>query len=233
MMVRKQVIKAIFYKQIKELVKNSEILILFFVYPLVGAIMSLAMKGQMQGSVMFTSIFATMHSVFTPIVTTAAIISEEKEKNTLRVLMMSTVKPLEYLASIGSFIFICTLFSGSLFLLIGNYTGVNACLFLLYLSVGTLLSIMIGMSIGVYTKNRMSANSLAVPIGLILSFFPMLGGFNQTISKVSRWLYTGQVSEWIAGSNRVTFKGILLIGVYAVIFSGLFVLLFRKNKWDD
>jgi ABC-2 type transport system permease protein len=231
-MIRKSVIKAIFSKQIKELIKNSEVLILFFVYPLVGVVMTVAMKEQMQGSLLFVGIFATMHSVFTPIVTTAAIISEEKEKNTLRVLMMATVKPLEYLVSIGSFLFICTLISGSLFIFLGEYALQEAVLFLIYLSVGSLLSILIGMSIGMYAKNTMAANSLAVPTGLFLSFLPMLAEFNQKVHAVSKMLYTGQVSQWIAKENTPSLGGMLLILFYLALFMGIFIYLFRKNKWE-
>ena len=41
----------------------------------------------------FTKLFAIMYIGMAPITSVAAIISEEKEKNTLRVLMMANVKP--------------------------------------------------------------------------------------------------------------------------------------------
>lgn len=49
--------------------------------------------------------FITMHIVMIPIINMANIIAEEKEKNTLRVLIMSNVKPMEYLIGIGLSVF--------------------------------------------------------------------------------------------------------------------------------
>lgn len=54
----------------------------------------------------FTRLFSTMYIGMAPLTAMAAIISEEKEKNTLRVLMMANVKPWQYLAGTGSYVFL-------------------------------------------------------------------------------------------------------------------------------
>ena len=49
----------------------------------------------------FVNMFAVMYIGMAPLVAMSAIISEEKEKNTLRVLMMADVTPGQYLAGTG------------------------------------------------------------------------------------------------------------------------------------
>ena len=135
-MIHAQTVSAIFCKQVKDVLKNTEVLILFIIYPVVAFVMTSAMSSTIGQELLFVSIFGVMHCVFAPIVTTATIISEEKEKNTLRTLIMSSVSPVEYLLSIGSFVLICTLVSGSSFILIGGYSGIDAVKLLAFMSIG-------------------------------------------------------------------------------------------------
>lgn len=227
-----QTLNAIFYKQIKDVFKNTQVLILFFIYPLIAFVMTSAMSSQMGNNTFFVSVFGTMHCIFTPIVTTAAIISEEKEKNTLRVLIMSNVSSLEYLLSIGGFVLLCTLITGSSFIGIGNYNVTEAFVFLGSMCVGSILSIILGMAIGAYCKNMMGANGIAVPIGMLFAFMPMLAAFSSGIEKVSRFTYGQQISNLIADTREISLKGIGIIIANLIVFAVAFVIVFKKNKLD-
>ena len=99
-------ITAVFLKQIKETFRNKTILIQFLMFPVMVIIMENAIKLENMPEHFFVKLFAVMFVGMAPLTCMSAIISEEKEKNTLRALMMSNVKPFENLFGVGSYVFI-------------------------------------------------------------------------------------------------------------------------------
>lgn len=235
-MDRIRIISAIFQKQMKDLLKNMQVLILFFVYPLVALIMTTAMSGsdEFGSEIFFVSIFSAMHCIFTPIVSIVSIISEEKEKNTLRALIMSNVKSTDYLIGTGGFVFIFTVLSSFIFLFAADFTLGSMLKFIIAISIACVCSIVLGLSIGGFSKNMTSANAIAVPVGLIFSFLPMLSGFNEKIAEVSKFTYGYQVSNLISNEGyNIGFLDWSIILLNLVIFILMFILVFRRNKLED
>ncbi len=231
-MIRIQNIISLFTKQAKDVTKNIPVLVLFIIYPCISLIMIQAMQKEVDMGTLFLSIFATMHSVFTPIVTTASIISEEKEKNTLRVLIMSNVTLKEYFFSIGGFVLTATVITGSFFLFMLEQTFGKSLLFLLFLSIGSVISIILGMCIGLYSKNTSAANGLAVPFGMLFAFMPMLSSFNKSIEMVSKFTYGQQISYLLEG-EKATPLGIIILLINVVVFSLLAALLYRRSLSEE
>lgn len=215
---------ALWRNQIKDVIKNREVLILFFVYPLVAAVMDSAIPSQYAQGNMFIAMFGTMHVVFTPIVAATALIAEEREKHTLKVLMMSNVKPFEYLISVGGFIFGCTMITGVSFVFLGGYEGSDVVKVLVAMAVGCLCSMVLGGAIGMSSKSMTGANATAVPLGLLLSFGPLLSGFNEDIRKVSRVLYSQQISDLMnaPGNSDGTVERVIVIAVNFLVVLVLF-----------
>lgn len=79
---------AIFRKQTKDTLKNKTVLIQFAMFPILTLVMSNAVKIDGRPANFFVNLFATMYVEMAPLTSIAAIISEEKENNTLRVLLM-------------------------------------------------------------------------------------------------------------------------------------------------
>lgn len=235
-MSRMRIILGIFEKQAKDLLKNLQVLILFFVYPIVALIMTSAMSGSIDFNygTFFIATFATMHSIFSPIVATVSIISEEKEKNTLRALIMSNVKPTDYLISVGGFVFICTMLTGLIFLLADAFSLETILRFLLSMSIGTICSIILGLSIGAYSKNMATANAISVPIGMIFAFLPMLASFNEKIANFSKFTYGYQISKLISSDSLIiAFTDWMAILVNLIVFIFMFIIVFKRNKLED
>ena len=74
---------AIIKKQLKDTLKNKTVLIQFIMFPMLTLIMNhtIAIDGMPEN--FFVNLFATMYIGMAPLTSIAAIIAEEKEKNTL------------------------------------------------------------------------------------------------------------------------------------------------------
>lgn len=218
-------------KQIKDTLKNLPVLVLFIVYPCIALIMTNAIN-QEGTDTLFVGIFATMHCVFTPIVAMASVLSEEKETNTLRVLIYSNVRLSEYFLSVGGFILLADLLTGCFFLAAIPLTPQHGIQLLLSMVIGCLISLVFGICIGLYAKNASSANALAVPFGMIFSFLPMLASFNTSIKKFSSFTYGQQVNYLITGES-IQLNGILIILANAALFLILSAYLYRKSVSEE
>lgn len=200
-------IRAILWKQIKDTVKNKTILIQFLMFPLLTIIMENAVSIQDLPRQFFTNLFAIMYVGMAPLTSAAAIISEEKEKNTLRVLQMCNVRAGEYL--IGNAIYVvCICMVGSLVMgIAGGYGGKDLLLFLPVMFVGHCCSFLLGATAGVFSKNQMMATSITVPIMLVLVFLPMLSMFNDTIGKLAKYIFTQQLFLLISDLQNLKITG--------------------------
>ena len=115
-------ISVIFLKQLKDTLKNKAILIQFVMFPLMAVIMENTVKFGDMPEKFFVKLFSVMFVGMAPLTCISAIISEEKEKNTLRTLMMSNVKPLEYLCGIGSYVWLMCMAGTAVFAVCGGFT---------------------------------------------------------------------------------------------------------------
>lgn len=223
-------IYAIWKKQIKDTLKNKEILIQFILFPLLTAVMQRSMNIEGMPENYFISLFATMYIGMAPLTAMAAILSEEKERGTLRVLLMSNVKAGEYLIGTGGYVLmICTL--GALFFgILGHYRGADLAGFVLAMCVGILISLLLGAAIGVRSKGQMAATSIAVPVMMVLSFLPMLASFNEKIAKVSKFLFSQQCSKIMEGigSHAAKAESMVIIGANFLVVILLFTFCYRR-----
>lgn len=217
-------IRAILWKQFKDTVKNKTVLIQFIMFPCMTIIMENVINIQGMPEHFFAGLFAVMYIGMAPLTSIAAVMSEEKEKNTLRVLQMCNVTAFEYL--IGNAIYIVSVcMTGSLVIgLAGRYTGSALFYFLLISFLGHNISMLLGAMIGLISKNQMAATSVSIPVMMIFSFLPMLSMFNETIKNIAKYIYSEQLSILINSLDRIHINAenvmILLcnIGIIAVLF---------------
>ena len=85
-------IKAVMYKQFCDTLKNKLLLLLIFMYPVLAYIFYFLLKDTQEAVNIVIPIFITMHIIMAPIVCMSSIISEEKEKNTIKVLLFSGIR---------------------------------------------------------------------------------------------------------------------------------------------
>lgn len=222
----------IIQKQLLDTLKNKPILIQFILFPLFSIIMTYAIQIQEMPENFFVNLFATMYIGMAPLVSISAIISEEKEKNTLRVLLMADVSPTQYLIGIGSYVFFMCIMGGMVFcFLLNNVTNIQRMFFLFIMGIGIITSIIIGACIGVGSKNQMSATSVTIPVMMIFSFMPMLSMFNDKIQKVSKIIYSEQIRNLINNleNGRNYMENIAVIIINIILFGILFCVLYKKR----
>lgn len=144
---------AILWKELKDTIKNKTILIQFLMFPCMTIIMESAISIEGMPEHFFVNLFSSMYIGMAPLTSVASIISEEKEKNTLRVLQMSNVKAFEYLISNAVYV-VSVCMVGSLIMgLAGGYRGTELLILLVIMLVGHLISTIVGATIGVASKN--------------------------------------------------------------------------------
>ena len=223
-------ISAILWKQIKDTLKNKTILIQFLMFPIMTIIMENAIEIDNMPEHFFATLFASMFIGMAPLTAMSSIISEEKEKNTLRVLLMSNVKPLSYLAGVGIYVFVMCMIGACVIGFASGYKGNVLLIFILIMAIGILVSILTGAVIGTMSKNQMMATSVMLPVMMIFSFIPMLSMFNETIKKFGKVIYTQQISTMLNSVNEFEIKTepILVIVITIVVAALAFVFAYKK-----
>ncbi len=221
----------IFRKQISDTLKNKTVLIQFLMFPVLVVIFENAVKIEDMPEHFFVKLFAAVFVGMAPLTCMSAIISEEKEKNTLRVLMMSNVKPAEYLAGTGVYVFLMCMAGTAVFAAVGGYSGAGLARFIAVMSAGIILSELTGAVIGIMCRNQMTATSVTVPVMMILSFLPMLSMFNDTIRSAAQVTYSQQISELIngIGVSDVSAGSLAVIAGNLALAVILFIAAYRKK----
>lgn len=222
---------AVFRKQIKDTFKNKTVLIQFVMFPVLTLIMNRTIEIDGMPKNFFVYLFATMYIGMAPLTSTASIIAEEKEKNTLRVLMMSNVKPYEYLSGIGSYVWLACMLGATVICAAGSYEIKTGIVFMAIMAIGILSSLLVGAAIGTWSKTQMVATSMVVPVMMIFSFMPMLSLFNTTIAKVAKYIYSEQISLLLQqiSSMHITAENILIIAVNMLLAAVLFAVAYKRS----
>lgn len=223
-------IAAIFKKQVKDTLKNKTVLIQFLMFPVLTLIMSRAVKIDGMPENFFVKLFAVMYVGMAPLTSMAAVIAEEKEKNTLRVLLMSNVRPYEYLLGVGSYIWLACMAGAGVICASGSLGLRESGLFMAVMAVGILASMLIGAAVGIFSKTQMMATSITIPVMMVFSFLPMLSLFNATIAKIAKIVWSEQISRMLdqIGSGRIQTASIGIVSVNVILFVALFIAAYRK-----
>lgn len=226
------VIKAIIIKQFKDILKNKSIIVQFVMFPVMSIVLTSSVSVSDIPGQYFVILFASMYVGMAPIIVLSNIIGEEKENGSLRMLLMSNVKPLEYVLGISFSVMIICILGLFVMAIAGGYLGFELVNFVIIGSIGMIISILLGSVIGLVSKNQMMANSLSVPAMLICSFVPMLSMFNQHIKDFGQFLYTQQINQlfMMIPINEFPIKAMLIIFGNLIVLLIIYIRIFSKRK---
>ncbi|MCM1559570.1 MAG: ABC transporter permease [Butyrivibrio sp.] len=169
-----------------------------------------------------------------PLTSIAAVVAEEKEQNTLRVLLMSNVRPWEYLLGCGSYIWLACMLGSLVICAAGSYTPRERAAFMLIMAAGITASLLIGLAIGAWSRTQIMATSLSIPIMMIFSFLPMLSMFHTGIAKIAKYTYSQQISLLLnqVGFLQLHADNVIILAVNMCLFIALFFLAYKKCGLD-
>lgn len=226
------VIKAIIIKQFKDILKNKSIIVQFVMFPVMSIILTTSVSVSDIPGQYFVILFASMYVGMAPIIVLSNIIGEEKQNGSLRMLLMSNVKPLEYVLGISFSVMIICILGLFVMAIAGGYLGFELVNFVIVGSIGMIISVLLGSVIGLVSKNQMMANSLSVPAMLICSFVPMLSMFNQHIKDFGQFLYTQQINQLFSmiPINEFPIKAMVIIFGNLIVLLIIYIRIFSKRK---
>ena len=227
---------AIFTKDMKDLSKNMYILTTLLMPIVLAAIFGRTDEGSIQMSYMVINLTFTLVAAFVQ----ASIIAEEKEKNTLRGLMLSPASTFEILCgkSLVSFIMtivtivICSIFVGyepSNFLIVSVAIILSS---IFYIAIGTLL--------GLLTNSVMEASIVVLPVMILFGFGSFILTFKEKYEFLSVIEYLPSIQleqiafqvEQGAGLADV-WSPFAIIAVWVVVSLVLVVMVYQKRRVDD
>ena len=166
-------------------------------------------------------------------------LAEEKEHHTLRVLMTSSVNAVEYfIGTLLPALLILTLTSIILVPLSGtSWQQISIVNYLIITTICTIISILVGFTVGIFSRNQTSAGVLSLLPTIIFTFIPMFKGFNKTISTISDFLYSGIITKFINQSllkhNFIwSISDISVLIIWFIIFSVVLIYAYRYKRFD-
>lgn len=149
---------AIFKKQILDTSQNAGVIFSFVVFPLMTLMFVLLNSNSSE--IYRMHLVMSMSTIFigmTPFTTINGIIREDKFSNVTRMLILSTVKPLEYLLGVTLYIMAISSVIAIVFGVIGGFTGVSLLWYVLAIMLGTFTSLVFGSMLTIQTKNPSGA----------------------------------------------------------------------------
>lgn len=236
---------ALLGKDLKDVVKNPTMLVCCLMPIGFMFFYKTAMGGNMEDPAdqeMFSLMLVSWSLLFTAAMVasmaTLTAIAEEKEKNTLRTLMLANVSAEQILASRGLVTLTAiALVDAACYLVIGQpLSGLPA--FLAIGVVGSVPLVMLSLLLGLVARDQMSAGVLSMPI-VIVGIAPMFGQMVEGFSDIAPYLPTGgmdALGRLLAQGTLFTSDALLplattlaWVAVTAVAFAVLYKRLARDN----
>lgn len=184
-------IQAIFMKDYKEFSRNYAVSVMVFL-PLI-----LAFAYNKIGTTSIDAYFLPINLVFAVVTAyvQCCLIAEEKEKNTLRNLMLSPASLADILIGKSLFVFIVTIVVVSLAIFLVGYEPANLFILAIALLLSTVFYIALGTLCGLFAKTIMEASIIVMPVMFIFSFGPFALSLASVypILEWAKWLPSSQL----------------------------------------
>lgn len=208
MSLRMDKLWVLFKKDLKSILNNKNILLIMLL-PIFFAVAYQTIFGDQRLSDMAATNFVLTLCVLLnisalPMSSLSLMVAEEKEKNTLRTLMLSDVSSTEFLFSKASVVLLAMIISN---VAIYGITSAPMEYIAPYILVTTCISgsvLFFGAIIGLLAKDQMTTGSLSTPFMFIFMFLPMFSDTIPFLKAISKWVPTTSLMEII---DRV-FKGV-------------------------
>ncbi|KOR26943.1 ABC transporter permease [Clostridium sporogenes] len=183
-------VNALVKKEMKDFVKNINVSIMYLIPIALSIFYSRVSNISNEAMVKRTLLIVCvgMNISFISSMVVSMMIAEEKEKNTLRTLMLSSVSPWEFLTGKAIIIIFISEIVNIAMLFILGFDAKYLVKYVLITSLLLLSMIEIGAIVGVFCKNQMATGIFSMPVILIFYVIPMAAKMNKIIEKVANLL---------------------------------------------
>lgn len=230
-------VKALFKLGMEDLLKNLNVFI-YVILPIAFAFLY-ANMGNTAKEYLF-SICTLLTLSMVPVALMGTIIAEEKEKNTLRTLMLNDVKASEILFAKAMICMLFVVIDNLLIYFILELPMDHFILYQLVSFVTGLAVILFGAFVGLLAKNQMSAGLLSMPFMIIFMAPMFIMMFKDKLAEtISSLLPTDAMMELFLciTKNTLTISKIgipcMIIGVWLVLSIILFQFAYKKVGVDN
>lgn len=241
-MMNIRICKALFMKDLKNCFVNKNVFLMLALPVLFGVMYKFLLgdilKGATGSFVIVMCIIMTISIV--PLNVLANMVAEEKEKHTLRSLMLANVSATDFLLSKAFVALVLMLIDGILIFLVCQEPMEYFGYFLIFYVLSSLSVLFFGALVGLLSKDQMSAGTLSSPLMILLMLPPMFSQLNEMIEKIAvifpttsfQMLYL-QLSVQQPFFNQETVIAIIVCIVWILLGVIAFMYGYKKKGLDD
>lgn len=117
------------------------------------------------------------------------------------------------------------------------YENMDLAFFTLVSVLASLTSCIIGMLLGIFSKNQVSAGTITSPVLLALMMIPMFSNFIDGLDKISEFFFTGIIMDLISNISSksdtiLDLKSILILVIEVILSVVLFIFFYQRNGFE-
>ncbi len=228
-------VNAILIKDYKDFSRNFAVSTILIFPPILAAIYGRMGVDTIESYYMIFNMAFVMVAAFVQ----CCLIAEEKEKNTLRGLMLSPATTAEILSGKSLLSFFFTIFVIVLSSVLLDYNPKNIGIVAAAIILSSLFYLGLGTLLGLYAKSVMEASILILPFIIIFSLGTVVTTLadKYPILKVAEYLPNIQLLEIATKiENNAGFGdaliNLVIIAIWIIVVSGVTVIVFRKRMVD-
>lgn len=226
-------VTALCKKEIRDFSKNMNVFIICLL-PLALSVVYSQMPAEYMGKGHVMSLSLTMNLVLVGSFAISMLIAEEKEKNTMRTLFLSSVSPMEFLLGkaivIGTFLLVT---NTAMFFLVGMELQHLLSYSLVACAVGFIM-LVLGAVIGLIAENQMATGVVGMPLLMGFLMVPLFAELNTNLQRFANLIPTFHMQEMLhklfIGNPLGTGYSMHIVAIAAWIVLSTLIFIYVYNK---
>lgn len=233
-----RVLRTLFVKDIVDMFKNPNVLLMLALPLIFIVIYQFVDLGMSPTYLLMLGVM--MNLCLTPLSVLGMMIAEEKEKNTMRTLMLCNVTGGEFLAAKTLAVLAGTLLVDTMLFFLTGFGPAQLPVFLLVCTAGSITMLLLGGLTGIVCRDQTSTGTIAGPLALVFMLPTMFAGMGGVLQKVASFVPTTATADLMfLGLGHQSWMGanvlwdVAVLAVWTAGSAGLFALAFRKKGVDN
>ncbi|WP_288694098.1 ABC transporter permease, partial [uncultured Ruthenibacterium sp.] len=188
-----RVLRTLFVKDIVDMFKNPNVLLMLALPLIFIVIYQFVDLGMSPAYLLMLGVM--MNLCLTPLSVLGMMIAEEKEKNTMRTLMLCNVTGGEFLAAKTLAVLAGTLLVDTVLFFLTGFGPVQLPVFLLVCTAGSITMLLLGGLTGIVCRDQTSTGTIAGPLALVFMLPTMFAGMGGVLQKVASFVPTTATAD--------------------------------------